>query len=94
MLVRLPKVLLTNDEVEVACDALWFAKTRAAADEAKERAWNRLQDLRTGDYGGSASAELTPNEADALLRALRFCAAEIPLDEDERRLLVRLDPQR
>jgi hypothetical protein len=91
-LVRLRNMLISNNEVEVACDALWFVKSRAAADAAQERAWDRLQELRTGDFGGSASAELTSSEADAVLRALRACADEIPLDDDERRLLDRLDP--
>jgi hypothetical protein len=86
-------VLLDNNEVEVACDALWFVKSRAAADDAQERAWDRLQDIRTGDFGGSASAELTRDEANAVLRALRFCADEIPLDDDELLLLLRLDPR-
>jgi hypothetical protein len=86
-------VLLSSNEIEVACDALWFVKTRAAADDAQEQTWHRLQDLRSGDFGGSASAELTPDEANAVLRAVRFCADEVPLDDDERRLLLRLDPR-
>jgi hypothetical protein len=86
-------VFLSNDEIEVACDALWFKKSREAADEAQERLWDRLQGVRTGDTGGSAFAELTPKEANAVVRALRFCEKEIALEDEERRLLVRLDPR-
>jgi hypothetical protein len=84
-------VVLNNDEIEVACDALWFAKSRSAADLAQERLWDRLQRRRTGDFGGSAHDELSRDEAAAALRALRFCAEEIALDQDERRLLLRLE---
>jgi hypothetical protein len=84
-------VVLDNDEIEVACDVIWFVKSRGAADDVQQRLWDRLQTLRSGDYGGSARAGLTPEEVAATLRALRNCAAEIPLDDDERQLLVRLE---
>jgi hypothetical protein len=84
-------VLLDNDEIEVACDVIWFVKRRGAVDLAQQRLWDRLQPLRTGDYGGSAATELTQEEASATLRALRYCADELPLDEDEQRLLRRLE---
>ena len=82
---------LDNDEIEVACDALWFVKSRAAADDAQERLWVRLQAVRTGDFGGSADADLSPEDVEAILRALRFCADNIALDDDEQRLLLRLE---
>jgi hypothetical protein len=87
-------MLLSNDVVEVACDALWFVKGQAVADDAQERAWTRLrlQESRSGDLAGSGSAELTSNEANAIARALRVCADTTPLDESEHRLLLRLDP--
>jgi hypothetical protein len=84
-------VVLDNDEIEVACDAVWFVKRRGAADEVQQRLWDRLQIVRSGDYGGSAGTELASEEVSAALRALRYCAAELPLDDDERRLLVRLE---
>jgi len=81
---------ISNDEIEVAGDALWFVKLKGAEDEAQVRLWTRLQPIRTGDYGGSAAAELEPEERDAVVRALRFVPNEIELDEDEQRLLDRL----
>jgi len=83
-------VVLDNDEIEVASDALWFVKARGLADDAQELVWDRLQPLRTGDYGGFAGAELTPDESAAVARALRFCRDQVALDEDELRLLGRL----
>jgi hypothetical protein len=85
--------VLSSDEIEVACDALSFVRSRDAADNVQEQAWNRLQGLRTGDFGGSASVELTPSEADGVVRALRFTGDQIPLDDDESDLLLRLDPR-
>jgi hypothetical protein len=84
-------VILGNDEIEVACDALWFVKSRGAVDAAQDALWNRLQTLRTGDVGGSAQTELDSDETAAAFRALRSCASQVPLDEDERRLLQRLE---
>ena len=80
-----------NDELEVACDALWFVKRRDAADAAQQRLWDRLQTVRSGDYGGSASTDLAPEEVSATLRALHSCSEQIALDDDERRLLGRLE---
>jgi hypothetical protein len=45
----------------------------------------------TGDFGGSAHAELTLDEAAAVLGALRFTTEQISLDDDEQRLLLRLE---
>lgn len=81
---------LSNDEIEVACDVLWFVKLKGAEDAAQERLWTRLQPIRTGDYGGSAATELAAEERDSVVRALRFVPSEVELDEDERRLLDRL----
>ena len=83
-------MLLNNDEIEVACDALWSAKQWRAWDVAQERLWSRLQPLRSGDYGGSATTELEPEEQVALARALRCCTEQVELDEDEQRLLARV----
>jgi len=81
---------LNNDEIEVACDALWFVKTRNAEDEVQERLWTRLQPIRHGDYGGSAATDFEPEEREAVVRALWYCADEVELDDDETELLVRL----
>jgi truncated hemoglobin YjbI len=83
-------VHLNNDEIEVACDALWFVKVKGAEDGVQERLWTRLQPIRTGDYGGSVSTKLEPEERDAVVRALESAADEVPLDTDEHELLVRL----
>ena len=83
-------MVLSNDEIEVACDVLWSVKLWRGGDEAQERLWRRLQPIRTGDSGGSASIELEPEEAAAVARALRRCAERVELDEEERRLLGRL----
>jgi hypothetical protein len=88
-------VVLSNEEIEVACDALWSVKVfHGVADEAQERLWRRLQPIRTGDYRGSATIELVPEEAAAVARALHSCAEEVELDEEERGLLVRLTVRR
>jgi len=84
-------MVLDNDEIEVACDVIWFAKSRGAVDDVQQRLWDRLQTLRSGDYGGAACTDLALGEVSATLRALRYCADQISLDDDERRLLVRLE---
>jgi len=83
-------VIFSNDEIEVACDALWFVKSHRQVDCAQERLWDRLQPLRTGDFGGSAEAELDAGDTAAVVRALRFVSDAVALDEDEERLLQRL----
>jgi hypothetical protein len=85
-----PHVVLSSDEIEVACDALWSAKGWAGWDDDQERLWERLQPIRTGDYGGSATIELKPEEEAAVGRALRCCVDQVELDEDEQGLLLRL----
>ena len=89
--VRLSAVFLHNDEIEVACDVIWFVKSRGAVDDAQQRLWDRLQTLRSGDYCGSACTDLAPEEISATVRALGYCADQIPVDDDERPLLVRLE---
>ena len=60
-------MVLRNDEIEVACDVIWFVKSRGAVDDVQQRLWDRLQTLRSGDYGGSASTDLAPEEVSATL---------------------------
>jgi hypothetical protein len=83
-------VLIDNDEIEISCDALWFAKTNAVMDEAQERLFDRLQVIRVGDYGGTASTRLDPDEIAAIVRALRLSDVKVGLDGDERALLAKL----
>jgi hypothetical protein len=85
-----PYVVLSNDEIEVACDALWSAKGWAGWDDDQERLWERLQPIRKGDSGGSATIELETDEKAAVVRALRCCVNQVELDEDEQGLLLRL----
>ena len=85
-----PTVLISNDELEVACDVLWFAKTTGQMDEAQRRLFDRLQPIRAGDYGGTASTEVDADEIAAILRALSLCATRVGLDGDESALLARL----
>jgi hypothetical protein len=83
-------VLVNNDEIEVACDALWFAKTNGVMDETQQQLFDRLQVIRVGDYGGTASTELDVDEIAAIVRALRFSDVGVDLDDDERALLKKL----
>lgn len=59
-------------------------------DDTQQRLFDRLQVIRAGDYGGTASTTLEANESAAIVRALRFSDAEVGLDEDERALLTKL----
>jgi len=81
---------LSNDEIEVACDALWFAQARGVFDAVQKRFFDRLQPIRTGDYGGEATTEADDLEIAGMVRALRYCAETVGLDEDEEALLARL----
>jgi hypothetical protein len=83
-------VLVNNDEIEVACDALWFAKTNGVMDETQQQLFDRLQVIRVGDYGGAASTKLDVEEIAAIVRALRFSDIGVDLDDDERALLEKL----
>ena len=81
---------LNGDESEVACDLLWFVKRRAALSGVADALWERLQAIRHGDYGGSASTRLSLDEARAVVDAGEFTHSQLPLDEDETALVTRL----
>ncbi len=83
-------MLVDNNEIEVSCDVLWFTKTNGIMDDTQQRLFDRLQMIRAGDYGGTASTTVDANEIAAIVRALRFSDAEVGLDEDERALLTKL----
>lgn len=81
---------MNNDEIEVACDLLWFVKREVELTGVAEALWERLQPLRQGDYGGTASTALSVDEARAVVDAGDFTHPRVPLDEDEERLVGRL----
>ena len=49
--------------------------------------WERLQPIRHGDYGGTASTDLSAEEAYAVVNAGEFARSRLPLDNDETDLL-------
>ena len=81
---------LSNDEIEVACDLLWFVKREASLSDVAEELWERLQPIRHGDYGGTASTDLSSEEARTVVDAGDFTDPRVPLDEDETALVTRL----
>jgi hypothetical protein len=81
---------VSDDEIEVACDLLWFVKREAALSDVAEELWERLQPIRHGDYGGTASTDLSSEEARAVIDAGAFTDPRVPLDEDETALVTRL----
>jgi hypothetical protein len=86
----LQRIPLNNEEIEVACDLLWFVKREVGLSGVAEALWERLQPIRHGDYGGSASTELSVDEARTLIVAGEFTQPRVPLDEDETALVSRL----
>lgn len=81
---------LSNDEIEVACVLLWFVKREAPLPALAEDLWGCLQRTRHGDYGGTASDELSLAEAAAVVAAAAVADARVGLDEDELALVSRL----
>jgi hypothetical protein len=84
------RIPVSNDEIEVACDLLWFVKREAGLAGVGETLWERLQPIRHGDYGGSASTELSLDEARAVVAAGEFTHPRVALDDDEAALVSRL----
>ena len=83
-------MLVDNNEIEVSCDVLWFTKTNGIMDDTQQRLFDRLQMIRAGDYGGTASTTVDADEIAAIVRALGFSDVEVGLDEDEHALLTKL----
>jgi len=80
---------LSLDEIEVACDVLWFARQHDSLDPEGHVLWDRLQPFRHGDYGGEGPpTTLTPAECASIVAA--FGSLTVDLDDDERSLLSRL----
>ena len=79
-------MFVDNNEIEVSCDVLWFTKTNGIMDDTQQRLFDRLQIIRVGDYGGTASTKVVADEIAAIIRALRFTDVEVGLDQDERAL--------
>jgi hypothetical protein len=73
-------MLVDNNEIEVSCDVLWFTKTNGIMDDTQQRLFDRLQMIRAGDYGGTASTTVDADEIAAIVRALRFSDVEVGLD--------------
>lgn len=84
------RIRLSNDEIEVACDLLWFVKRESALSGVAEALWDRLQPIRHGDYGGTASTDLSNDEARAVVDAGQFTHPRVALDADETALVTRL----
>ena len=84
------RIPLGNDEIEVACDLLWFVEREAGLSGVGKALWERLQPIRHGDYGGSASTDLSVDEAQAVIEAGELTDPRVPLDEDETALVTRL----
>jgi hypothetical protein len=84
------RIPVNNNEIEVACDLLWFVKGKLGLSGAGEALWDRLQAIRHGDYGGSAATTLSPDEAQAVVDAGDFTHPRVPLDADEEALVYRL----
>ena len=84
-------IMLSSDEIEVACDALWFLKQREGLSEAGSQLWDRLQPIRRGDYGQQGpTVALSAEEADIIKAALDAVDTSGGIDPDERALAHRL----
>jgi hypothetical protein len=83
-------ILLDSDEIEVACDLLWFVGREAGLDAFAEALWSRLQEIRLGDLGESASIGVSDDEARAVVSAARSVDRRVPLDPSEAALVDRL----
>lgn len=81
---------LSNDEIEVACDLLWFIKNDGELSRVAEGLWQRLQPLRHGDYGGTGDVQLSADEAREVIRVAELDRRQVRLDADETALVSRL----
>ena len=86
----LQRIALDNDEIEVACDLLSFVKRDADLSRVAQKLWDRVQPIRHGDYGGTASIEVSLDEAREILVAGESTHRRVPLDADESALVSRL----
>jgi hypothetical protein len=86
----LEHIPLSNNDIEVACDLLWFVKRETGLAGVAEALWERLQPIRHGDYGGTASTDLSIEEALAVIDAAEFTHPRVALDDDETALVTRL----
>ena len=85
------KMALSSDEIEVACDALWHRNQAREFTAEEAELWERLQLMRHGDYGGTASLELSQDDVVLLRAALDAAASSVGLDPDESALRQRVD---
>jgi hypothetical protein len=84
---------LDSDEIEVACDLLWSVRREDRLSATAEALWTRLQEIRAGDLGGSATTCLADDEATAVVSAARSVEKRVPLDPSEMALIDRLARQ-
>ena len=88
--MAISEIHICSDEIEVVCDLLWFIKREAELPAVAEALWQRLQLIRHGDFGGTARADLSAEEAVALIEMTGLAQRRVPLDEDETVLIARL----
>jgi hypothetical protein len=81
---------VNNDEIELVCDLLWFAKNNGEPSAVAEALWQRLQPIRHGDVGATAHTRLSSEEARAVVSAGEFTRPHVPLDKNEAALVSRL----
>jgi hypothetical protein len=87
----MPDIALSSNEIEVACDALWFLKQNGHLSEAGSCLWDRLQPHRTGDHGHQQPAvALSTVEQHLVKTALDLVDADVGMDPEERALSNRL----
>jgi hypothetical protein len=86
------RIPLSNDEIEVACDLLWHVQREGDLVGVAHALWERLQPIRHGDYGGTASTDLSTEEAGAVVESGEFSERRVALDDDEAALVARLRP--
>jgi hypothetical protein len=80
---------ISSEEVEVACDALWFAMGNRGPDAAVQALWDRLQPCRHGDCRGAGTVDLTADEAAVVGEALALVEEVVGMNPVERALAER-----
>ncbi len=88
--MAITEIPITNDEIEMVCDLVWFIRREAELPVVAEALWERLQPIRHGDFGGVAQTELSADEAVAVIEIADLGQRRVPLDEDEAVLVARL----
>jgi hypothetical protein len=87
--MAITKIQISNDEIEVVCDLLWFIKRQDELPVVAEALWQRLQQTRHGDFGGSAQTALSADEALAVIEMADLGKRHVQLDADEAAVVAR-----